>query len=66
MSLSEKKKKSNEKYLAKFVNVTFRVTPEEKRELDKRAAAEGKSMNQYIKDKALGEKVEHSGYVSRV
>lgn len=66
MPLSEKKKKSNEKYLAKFVNVTFRVTPEEKREIDRRAAEEGKSMNKYIKDKALGEKVEHSGYMSRV
>ena len=54
MSLSEKKKKSNEKYLAKFVNVTFRVTPEEKRELDRRAAEDGKSMNQYLKEKALG------------
>jgi predicted HicB family RNase H-like nuclease len=50
---TEAQKKSAEKYLKQFINVTFRVTPEEKHEIEKRAAAAGKSVNQFLKDKAL-------------
>ena len=53
MPLSDAKRNSNSKYLAKFINVTFRVTTEEKRIIEEKAKAEGKSVNQYLKDKAL-------------
>ena len=51
---TEKKKVSNEKYLKKFVNITFRITPEEKQVLEMKAKSAGKSVNQYLKDLALG------------
>ncbi len=50
------KKACNKRYLRKFEKITFRVIPEEKAELERRAAQEGKSINQYLKDTALGEK----------
>lgn len=50
---TEKRKETNNRYLAKFDKITFRVTPEEHREIERRAEAEGKSVNQYLKDKAL-------------
>lgn len=50
---TEKKKASNERYLSKFKMITFRVTPEEHREIERRASAAGKSVNQYLKDRAL-------------
>lgn len=54
MALSKARRECNNRYLAKFVNITFRVTPEEKKLIEQKAAAEGKSVNQYLKDKALG------------
>ena len=50
---TEKRKASNEKYLSKFVEVRFRVLPEEKKIIEQKAAAAGKSVNQYLKDLAL-------------
>ena len=50
---TEKKKASNEKYLSKFIKPTIRMTEEEKKEIDKRAAAAGKSFNRYMIDCAL-------------
>lgn len=52
---TEKKKASNEKYLKKFINITFRTTPEEKQIIEEKAKTAGKSINQYLKDLALGE-----------
>lgn len=54
MPLSKARKECNSRYLAKFAVITFRVTPEEKKQIEARAKAEGKSVNQYLKDKALG------------
>jgi predicted HicB family RNase H-like nuclease len=50
---TEKKKASNEKYLAKFQEIRIRTLPEEKRIIEENAKKEGKSVNQYIKDKIL-------------
>lgn len=50
----EYKKKYNEKYLAKLVQTQFRVTPEEKAQIEEMAAQAGKSVNQFIKDKIFG------------
>lgn len=50
---TQKRKECNERYLAKFDKLTFRVTPEEHREIERRASAAGKSVNQYLKDRAL-------------
>ena len=50
---TEARKKCNEKYLAKFDKITIRITPEEHREIERLALAAGKSINQYIKDRAL-------------
>lgn len=52
---NEAKKRANEKYNSKFERITFRVTPEEHREIEKRASQENKSVNQYLKDKALND-----------
>lgn len=52
---TDKRKASNKKYLSKFINVTFRVTPEEKKKIEERAQKEGKSVNQFIKDAVLTE-----------
>lgn len=50
---TEKKKASNEKYLAKFVKPTIRMTEDEKREIEEGAEAAGKSFNRYVVDCAL-------------
>ena len=50
---TEKKKASNERYLAKLQMIPFRVKPEEKREIEQKAREAGKSVNQYIKDAVL-------------
>lgn len=50
---TDKKKKSNEKYLQKFANIKMRVLPEEKRIIEEKAKKAGKSVNRYIKDLAL-------------
>lgn len=46
----EKTKARNERYLAKFEMIRIRTTPEEKRTIQKKAKAAGKSVNKYIKD----------------
>ena len=51
---NEAKKECNKRYLAKMSRIAFVVTPEEKKEIERRAQAEGKSVNQFLKDKALG------------
>lgn len=53
---TESRKSCNKRYLDKFDKITFRVTPEEHREIEKRATAAGKSVNQYLKDRALSDK----------
>ena len=50
---NDARKKANEKYLKKFINLTFRITPEEKKIIEEKARKEGKSVNQYLKDLAL-------------
>lgn len=50
---TDKKKASNNKYLAKFLKPTIRMTREEKTEIEKRAEAAGKSFNRYMIDCAL-------------
>lgn len=50
---NEARKRANEKYLSKLDKITFRVTPEEHREIERKASAAGKSVNQYLKDRAL-------------
>jgi len=52
---TEKKKASNERYLAKakLKMIPFRVRPEEKQEIERRAREAGKSVNQFIKDAVL-------------
>ena len=52
---TESKKECNKRYLAKFSTYTLRVTVEERNEIERRAKAEGKSVNQYLKDKALAD-----------
>ena len=47
-------KKYAEKYLSQFEKITLRVKPEEKKQIESLASAAGKSVNQYMKDKALG------------
>lgn len=49
-----KRKAANERYFAKLVKPTIRMTPEEKKEIDARAAMAGKSFNRYVIDAALG------------
>ncbi len=51
---TESKKACNKRYLSKFETITVRVTPEEKAELERLAKQDGKSINQYLKDKAFG------------
>lgn len=48
------KKEANERYLAKFVKFSLRVTEEEHQEITRRAQEAGKSMTRYIIDSALG------------
>lgn len=51
---TEKKKASNERYLAKLVKPTIRMTEEEKKAIEVRAAEAGKSFTRYVVDCALG------------
>jgi len=44
---------SAKRYLSKFAEIRIRLQPEEKAEIERRAAEAGKSVNQYIKDIAL-------------
>ena len=50
---NEAKKKCNERYLAKFVKPTIRMTEEEKRIIEHAANKAGKSFNRFIIDCAL-------------
>ena len=50
---TEKRKKSNEKYLAKFVKPTIRMTAEEKEIIERGALAAGKSFNRFVVDCAI-------------
>lgn len=47
---TEAQKKSAEKYLSQFEKITFRVKPDEKKEIERLATENGKSVNQFIKD----------------
>lgn len=55
---TEKRKASNKKYLAKFAEIRIRILPEEKKIIEQKAAAAGKSVNQYLKDLALDDNPE--------
>lgn len=50
---TEKRKASNERYLAKFVKPTIRMTAEEKKIIEEKAVKAGKSFNRYMIDCAL-------------
>ena len=50
---NEARKRANEKYLSKFAEIRIRLTPDEKKEIERKASAEGKSVNQFLKDRAL-------------
>ena len=50
---NEAKKRCNERYLSNFVKPTIRMTPEEKKIIEEKAAKAGKSFNRYIIDCAL-------------
>lgn len=50
---TEAQARSNKKYLAQFAEIRIRLYPEEKQEIEERAKAAGKSVNQYLKDLAL-------------
>lgn len=50
---NESKKKCNERYLAKFVKPTIRMTEEEKRIIEQAAAEAGKSFNRFMIDCAI-------------
>ena len=50
---TEARKESNKKYMEKQARVVLWMKPEEKQTLEDRAAAAGKSINQYIKDLVL-------------
>ena len=52
---TEAQKKSAEKYLAQFDKITLRVKPEEKQQIERKAAEQGKSVNQFLKDLALND-----------
>lgn len=53
---TESKKECNKRYISKFDKITLRITAEEHREIERRAQAEGKSVTQYMKDRALADK----------
>lgn len=59
---TDKKKASNEKYLAKFVKPTIRMTEEEKRIIEQAAMSTGKSFNRFMIDCA----VEKAGYNDKI
>lgn len=50
---TEKKKASNARYLAKQAEIRVRMKPEEKQAIEEKAKQAQKSVNQYMKDKAL-------------
>lgn len=50
---TEKKKESNKRYLDTRARVVLWLDPEEKAEIEERAKAAGKSVNQFLKDLAL-------------
>lgn len=50
---NDARKAANKKYMDKLARISLWLTPEEKQEIEKRAKQESKSVNQYIKDKAL-------------
>jgi uncharacterized protein (DUF1778 family) len=50
---TEKRKASNEKYLANFVKPTIRMTEEEKRTISRGAREAGKSFNRFMIDCAI-------------
>lgn len=50
---TEKKKASNERYLAKLVKPTIRMTEEEKQIIEQGAIKAGKSFNRFMIDCAL-------------
>jgi uncharacterized protein (DUF1778 family) len=56
---TDKKKASNEKYLAKFVKPTIRMTADEKKIIEQGARQAGKSFNRFMLDCAL-EAIERS------
>ena len=72
MPLSDAKRNSNSKYLAKFINVTFRVTPEEKRIIEEKIAFFIKLKSRYCRNGLCGRKhieelfVAHSDLVFEV
>ena len=57
---TEKRKACNERYLAKLVKPTIRMTEEEKKIIEKAAISAGKSFNRYMIDCAL-EKAQQKG-----
>lgn len=50
---TEKKKVSNKKYMDSLKRISVWCTPEEKKIIEEKAKAAGKSVNQYIKDSIL-------------
>lgn len=50
---TEAQAKAAKKYLSQFSEIRIRTLPEEKRIIEENAKKEGKSVNQYIKDKIL-------------
>ena len=44
---------SAKKYLSQFADIRIRMQPEEKKIIEEKAAKEGKSVNQFLKDLAL-------------
>ena len=51
---NEARKRANEKYLSKLAEIKVRLTPEEKKAVERKAKENGTSVNQYIKDRILG------------
>ena len=47
---SESRKNANKAYMEKQARVTIWMKPEEKKDIEERAKAAGKSVNQYIKE----------------
>lgn len=50
---NQSKKECNERYLAKLIKPTIRMTPEEKKIIEEAALRSNKSFNRYIIDCAL-------------
>lgn len=50
---NKSKKECNERYLAKFVKPTIRMTEEEKKIIEQGATKAGKSFNRFVIDCAL-------------